>query len=745
MHKCQFYYLLMIYSVLSYGTYAQTGERIYHRQSDKVKVYGLNGQEMSMAWCGGVNNPQFAMADLNRDGKNDLIVLERPTFLRTFINIGNKGEARYRYDQRYEHNFPSPDNFIKLVDYNKDSIPELWYYGGAGCYTCKGYYNQTNELAFKDCKKVTDTRGVGIQIAPQDLPAIEDIDRDGDVDIVAYYDGGIKIYWYRNLQTDHGLKNELKFELADRCWGKILQIEDQRPRKMGECSSPKPSLGHNKTTGGNHGLCLLDADGDKDFDMLDASYNLADVQFLINGRIQKGDLMDEMIAQDTLWPTGKKRVYLPNFPTAFWLDIDNDDDKDLLFSPMTTQTENYKCIHYYKNTGSDANPDFNFQTDNLFLNEMIDMGSYSYPALYDYNRDGKPDLFVSGSYFEDGRFYSRIAYYENTSTPAQPSFTLKETDFNQLGQEKYIGAVPAMGDLDGDGKDDLLIGRADGTLKFYRNTAASNADIPAWALLQGDLAAGSATIDVGGNAAPIVYDFDKDGYKDLIIGNSKGTLVYYHSLGKATGQKPLLQHVTNTLGSVKALSGMNINGQSAPFIGKLDNSGNEYLLVGNNAGIFFRYAFRHGDTTAFTMLDSVYSQIKVGDGDPQTKTYATATVGDIDGDGRSEMITGLEQGGLQLYEQLFNVNVPPVEQQQSKLFLYPNPASTELIISSEGTIASGAYLRIYSGIGQLVIQLPAMQKDKNRIVADISMLPPGNYLCTLLIDGNIKTALFTKK
>ena len=34
----------------------------------------MNGAEKKLAWAGGINAPQIAMPDLNKDGKNDLVI-----------------------------------------------------------------------------------------------------------------------------------------------------------------------------------------------------------------------------------------------------------------------------------------------------------------------------------------------------------------------------------------------------------------------------------------------------------------------------------------------------------------------------------------------------------------------------------------------------------------------------------------------------------------------------------------------
>ena len=46
------------------------------RQHAAVPVTGPNGN-MDLAWSGGVNHPHFAMADLNKDGRKDLVIFRK--------------------------------------------------------------------------------------------------------------------------------------------------------------------------------------------------------------------------------------------------------------------------------------------------------------------------------------------------------------------------------------------------------------------------------------------------------------------------------------------------------------------------------------------------------------------------------------------------------------------------------------------------------------------------------------------
>src|SRR5690606_8197904 len=140
-----------------------------------------------------------------------------------------------------------------------------------------------------------------------------------------------------------------------------------------------------------------------------------------------------------------------------------DGDKDITYGPTDNGFENYKVIGFYENTRTDANPDFVYRTDTLFMNEMIDVGSYASPYFYDFNKDGKQDMFVaSGGYYQqNGTFRSKVSYYENISQGKAIKFEFITDNFLQIDTLNIFGASLAVGDMDGDGKDELIVGTAE--------------------------------------------------------------------------------------------------------------------------------------------------------------------------------------------------------------------------------------------------------------------------------------------
>jgi hypothetical protein len=709
----------------------------------KFKVFA-NGDRQDLAWSGGVNNPQFGLADLNKDSKNDLVIFEPGIGVRTFLNTGSAGTADYAYDPAYEQYFPAVNHYMLMADYDRDGAQDLFHYGSGGMSVCRGYYDSKNNLNFFPAQELKYTVGTNantltLDVNTTDVPGIADLDEDGDLDIVTFYLWGSYLYMYRNMQVEDGLPAAtFKLKLADRCWGKVFQ-DVARTHILGyTCNnSGLKRETASKTTHGSNTICLVDYDGDMDIDYFNGNGSFADVQFLKNGKKEYSYAVDTMVAQDTTWQSAGKKLHLPNYPQTAALDVDGDGDKDLLFSPHAAGTENYRCIAYYKNTGTSTAPAYTYQSDTFLVDQMIDAGTGSYPMLYDYNKDGRLDLFVGseGYYQSNGTFRSRLSYYENTSSGTDVSFTLRTKDFLNISSLSIMGTIPATGDIDRDGKDDLLLGKLDGTILFYRNYAASSTDVPDWKLEPGNLKDQSGTdINVGGFAAPFIYDIDKDGQKDLLLGNRSGTVVYYRNVSTTAGQLSL-EHKTDTLGGIKTTLPFSSFGYSVPFIGKLDNTGKEYLLLGSQSGALYRYdGFQSGNTTAvYTRLDSMYSEIDV------KGEYTAPTVADLDGDGKYEMIIGNVLGGLYFYSQLFNSGIGEEQPITKRLQIFPNPAKDEVFVA---IAAAGTIIRVYNNIGQLVYVPYTTLHDLIKL--DVSKLPQAVYLISATISGITSTARFVK-
>ncbi|MBN1340908.1 MAG: choice-of-anchor D domain-containing protein, partial [Bacteroidales bacterium] len=141
----------------------------------------------------------------------------------------------------------------------------------------------------------------------------------------------------------------------------------------------------------------------------------------------------------------------------------------------------------------------------------IDISSNSVPTIVDLDNDGLLDLVIGAQH---GDSYGTLRHYQQTDA-FSASFELVSWLFNGITVSGK--AKPCFADLDGNGLLDLIIGKSDGTLAHYQQQ-----NINSLSFLP--VTDNFNSIDVGDNAAPALTDLDGDGRWDLIIGEQDGNL-----------------------------------------------------------------------------------------------------------------------------------------------------------------------------------------------------------------------------
>lgn len=155
--------------------------------------------------------------------------------------------------------------------------------------------------------------------------------------------------------------------------------------------------------------------------------------------------------------------------TPFLYDFDNDNDLDLICGAFNGR------IFFYRNIGNSLN--FIFESVLNFF-QGIDVGDNSTPTIFDFNNDGKSDLF-------SGNREGKIFYYKNIGDNFTPIWQLTLFEFENITFGGY--AQITFNDIDSDTDPDIFIGNVKGGIYFYKNTFVNSIEINTEKTVENDL------------------------------------------------------------------------------------------------------------------------------------------------------------------------------------------------------------------------------------------------------------------
>jgi len=708
-----------------------------------------DGVELLSPWAGGVSAPQWSKVDLNGDGKMDLYEFDRDGFMSVpFLNVGNAGESKYQFAPQFTHNFPSVWNYVLLRDYNHDGAMDFFGHanneGIPGLKVFNGSF-ENNQLVFEreefshyssDVITVPTNGGgfTNLQVANVNYPALDDIDGDGDLDILELdLISGFRIVYYKNLSIEQGFGTDtLVFTREDDCWLRLfiptLTTHFNLSGDPDTCATGmfKPDEIISEKGGGVHGastLCTFDADNDGDKEVMYGDLNFPQVLYAKNNGTATSGWATE---QDVTFPSYNVPIDMPDFPATFFFDYDNDGKKDLLAAPNEFNVSPDQEVWFYKNIGTNEIPQFSLSSKYAMVDQMIDVGTGAQPAFFDYNGDGLMD-FVVGNFqtkkTPDVTEEASLQLYENTGTVTEPAFELVDDDW--LGFKQYsqfaLGFAPAFGDIDQDGDDDLLVGEDKGFLFFVENTAGAG-NPPTWAPVIPQWKG----IDVGVFSTPCIFDLNKDGLEDLLIGERNGNINYLPNIGTIGNpdfhSNPDEAPNNRRLGFITTIQQGTTSGFSAPVI--LDFTDSVFLVSGSASGYIEMYEvdenkLEEGDT--FNLISKQFGNLHPG-------KHSRISFTDLDNNGILDALAGNHRGGLALYQSPLSTDgeVGAVEVGQLLEFeVFPNPATDFITVKlTDGTFADPGF-RMFNALGQLVKSGRLQQGGDGQI--DISQISPGIY------------------
>jgi hypothetical protein len=372
---------------------------------------------------------------------------------------------------------------------------------------------------------------INLQLQYDDLPTITDADGDGDLDIFTVrFAGNGTIEYHKNygLERNNNNCDSLDFERITMQWGGFTECSCGNFAFDNEAC---PTGGRVEHAGGKS-LLMLDVTQDGQLDVLLSEATCTRLSFLenkgdlLNPVVNSDESFPTTNASNFLYPAPyyedvdfdglKDLIITPN-----------------IFTKTSLNTNLAMSNWVYKNSGTNDKPVFTYSTANFLQDRMIDVGDNAVPAFADFDADGDYDLFVSQNTSDVTA--ATIQVYENTGSQSSPSFKLFEDNYLNFTTLALYNLKIQFTDISGDGKQDLVFtatGFFDGVtrLNYIPNKAAAGLSFSIGDIQTIDINP-AITTELASTENILVIDIDLDGKKDLLHGRSNGAIYYWKNSG----------------------------------------------------------------------------------------------------------------------------------------------------------------------------------------------------------------------
>ncbi|MBI3234707.1 MAG: VCBS repeat-containing protein, partial [Bacteroidetes bacterium] len=238
----------------------------------------------------------------------------------TFLNINKQ----YQYAPQFEKSLNFIEGWFFVRDYNRDGLDDFFIenFGNISVYK---NISKGNTLKFKMQNEIlTDTTDLlpglkaNIYADQSAVPAFEDIDKDGDIDIIAQNILSKSFDLYINVQVEgHLPKDSMALIWVDDSWGGSL------------IDSIFSNIYNNRE---ESNICLFDEDGDEDLDLLVSTDGKNAPFILYNLRKDLNLNVDSFNSYTPHFPLNDTSLMYN--PSIAYFDLDLDGIKDLVISSI---------------------------------------------------------------------------------------------------------------------------------------------------------------------------------------------------------------------------------------------------------------------------------------------------------------------------------------------------------------------------------------------------------------------------
>jgi len=285
----------------------------------------------------------------------------------------------------------------------------------------------------------------------------------------------------------------------------------------------------------------------------------------------------------------------------------------------------------------------------LKIENLIGSDRHSLLTSGDWNQDGRIDILL-------GSRSGKIFAFENRADKGTDWYELK---FPVLENNKRQYSSPVLSDIDADGDLDIISGNRNGKLEWILNRGSEKR--PEWVVHDVNL----SQIDVGSFSTPLLNDMDGDDDLDLLVGNSKGLIIYYENQGNKNTPQFVLRNTR--------IAGIQMKASSAPTFWKWNGDKHPDLVVGGREGFLSLISHLPPESSpalgGWTLEAEHWQNIKaIG--------YSTPHFVDFEGDNKTDLLIGDVHGNL-LYWKNGGLKKTIESKQESTLVLTENTLEDE--------------------------------------------------------------------